>query len=287
MKSIYCIKVSKIFKLVALVFMFNSYLAHSNSSCQIHSDTVKIEMVTSKGTMKIILYPETSLHKENFIKLINENFYEGILFHRVMNNFMAQAGDPNSKDSLFQGALGQASEGETIPAEFFGKYHHKKGALAAARKPDQMNPKKASSGSQFYIVQGNKFTIDQLKSIEARLNSQKEGEALKLFLQKKGNESHLNFLKRCQKENLRDSMNLLIEQLKPLATKNMELFKFTDQAIVDYSNIGGSPHLDGGYTVFGEVVEGLEIIDEICTTPTNQKDRPEKDVKIISLKFIK
>ena len=123
--------------------------------------------------------------------------------------------------------------------------------------------------------------------MEARLNSQKEGEAIKLFLQEQENERYLNFLKRCQKENLRDSMNLLIEQIKPLATKDMDLFKFSEQVMLDYSTIGGTPHLDGGYTVFGEVIEGLEVLDSICNSTTLQNNRPKEDVKIISMTLIK
>ena len=140
---------------LSLGFLFSCYSAQS--------DSIKIEMITNKGRMVLFLYPETPNHQQNFIKLVNQKFYDGVLFHRVMKDFMAQAGDPNSKNEQFTGALGQSSEGETIPSEFTAKYFHKKGALAAARQPDNINPTKASSGSQFYIVQGNTYSIDQLK----------------------------------------------------------------------------------------------------------------------------
>ena len=137
------------------------------------SDSVKIEMNTNKGVMVVCLYPETPLHKQNFMKLVNDKFYDGVLFHRVIKDFMAQAGDPNSRNPEFNGALGQNSEGETIPAEINPKLFHKKGALAAARMGDNVNPEKKSSGSQFYIVQGRKLSLQQLAQMENRIN-QKE-----------------------------------------------------------------------------------------------------------------
>ena len=285
MNSICRFSLSFFLKVSLLAMYLSAGILFSCYSAQ--TDSIKIEMNTNKGKLVLFLYPETPNHQQNFINLVNQKFYDGVLFHRVMKDFMAQAGDPNSKNEEFTGSLGQSSEGGKIPAEFSTKYFHKKGALAAARQPDNINPSKASSGSQFYIVQGKIHSDDQLKNMEARLNSQKESEAIKLFLQANGNEQYLNFIKRCQKENLRDSMNLLIEQIMPLATKNMELFKFSDQAILDYSTIGGTPHLDGGYTVFGEVIEGFEVIDSICHTITLQGNRPKEDVKIISMTLIK
>ena len=251
------------------------------------SDSVKIEMNTNKGVMVVCLYPETPLHKQNFMKLVNDKFYDGVLFHRVIKDFMAQAGDPNSKNEQFSGSLGQSSEGETIPAEIIPKYHHKKGALSAARKGDQVNPLKASSGSQFYLVQGKKYSLAQLKTMEDRLNSQRQGEAIKRFIQQPENSFYLNQIRRCQQNNLRDSLNLLIEQIKPLATKELKEFKFSEQATIDYSTIGGTPHLDGGYTVFGQVIKGLNVIDSICFSPTLSGDLPKEPIKIISMKLIK
>ena len=271
------------FLVSAILFIATGWL-FSYSYAQ--SDSIKIQMSTNKGNVVLYLYPETSIHQQNFIKLVEQKFYDGVLFHRVMKDFMAQAGDPNSKNELFTGSLGKNSEGETIPAEFNPKYFHKKGALAAARQPDNINPTKSSSGSQFYIVQGRTHNIDQLKNMEARINAQKEGDAIKIFLQKEENSEYLNFLKKCQKENLRDSMNITIEKIKPFATKEMELFKFSKQAMIDYTTIGGTPHLDGGYTVFGEVIKGLDVIDGICSIETFQNNRPKEDVKIISMSLI-
>ena len=279
----YLLKRQSYFKFLILALC----LFCGGSFFSMNKDSVKVLMHTSKGKLTLFLYPETPLHQQNFIRLVESKFYEGVLFHRVIKDFMAQAGDPNSKDSLYNGSLGSDSEGDTISAEFVARYHHKKGALSAARTGDNMNPTKASSGSQFYIVQGRKFSTAQLKNMEARKNSQRVGEQLNKFLLKPENINYLNQLKDFQKQNKKDSINFLIERLKPLAITYSEPFKFTEQAILDYSTIGGTPHLDGGYSVFGEVIEGLEIIDQICNTATSNGDKPIEEIKIISIKLIK
>ena len=203
-------------------------------------------MVTSEGTVSLKLYNETPLHRDNFKKLVENKFYDGIKFHRVINGFMAQAGDPNSKKDDFKGQLGQNSEGETIPAEINPKLFHKKGALAAARMGDNVNPEKKSSGSQFYIVQGRKLSLQQLTQMENRIN------------QKEKNHQQ---------------------------TENN--FYFSDIAKKVYQEIGGTPFLDNGYTVFGEVTQGIEIIDKICSVKTARGDRPIFAVTILSARIIK
>ena len=205
-----------------------------------------VEMVTSEGTLILKLYNETPLHRDNFKKLVESKFYDGIKFHRVINGFMAQAGDPNSKKDDFKGQLGQNSEGETIPAEINPNLFHKKGALAAARMGDNVNQEKKSSGSQFYIVQGRKISLQQLTQMESRIN------------QKVKNYQH---------------------------TENN--FQFSDSASKIYQEIGGTPFLDNGYTVFGEVTEGIEIIDKICSVKTARGDRPISAVTILSARIIK
>lgn len=205
-----------------------------------------VEMVTSEGTVILKLYNETPLHRDNFKKLVESKFYDGIKFHRVINGFMAQAGDPNSKKDDFKGQLGQNSEGETIPAEINPKLFHKKGALAAARMGDNVNPEKKSSGSQFYIVQGRKISLQQLTQMESRIN------------QKVKNYQHME-----------------------------NNFQFSDTAKKIYQEIGGTPFLDNGYTVFGEVTQGIEIIDKICSVKTASGDRPISAVTILSARIIK
>ncbi len=184
-----------------------------------------IKISTLQGDMIILLYNQTPGHRDNMIKLIDDGFYDGQLFHRVIKDFMIQGGDPHSVNADKGQRLGVGGPGYTIPAEFNDQLFHKKGALAAARQGDQANPEKASSGSQFYIVQGQVYTIDMLK---------------------------------------------MMEKDRPKA--------FTPEAIEAYTTIGGTPHLDGGYTVFGEVVEGMEVIDRIAAMPCDSNDRPIDDV---------
>ena len=167
-------------------------------------------MTTSKGELILKLYNQTPIHRDNFIKLINNQFYNGISFHRVIKNFMAQAGDPNSRDPEYSGNLGNNSEGETLPAEIYPSLFHKKGALAAARMGDQVNPEKRSSGSQFYIVQGKKYNRNQLTQMEARINQQQEGNLVGSFLKDTSNREYMNRVKVCQQNGWMDSLNMVI-----------------------------------------------------------------------------
>lgn len=210
------------------------------------SKEIRILMTTSKGELTLKLYNETPLHRDNFIKLVNEKFYNGITFHRVIKDFMAQAGDPKSRDKSFSGQLGQTSEGETIPAEIVPELFHKKGALAAARMGDNVNPEKKSSGSQFYIVQGRKYNLNQLKQMENKIN-----------------------------------------QKAPDYQHQLEKFAFSDTAKKVYQEIGGTPFLDNGYTVFGEVIQGIEVIDAICNVKTERGNKPSEPVTILSVTIMK
>lgn len=201
---------------VTLLLTLNSVVMSQNQAKDQKDYVVVIH--TDMGDITVKLYNETPLHRDNFIKLVNEGYYDGSIFHRVIKDFMIQGGG---------GKTGMEDPGYTIPAEFVSKYYHKKGALAAARKPDQVNPKKESSGSQFYIVQGRKFTAQELEMM-----GQRSGK------------------------------------------------KFTPEQIKDYGTIGGTPHLDGDYTVFGEVISGLDVVDKIAAVQTGQADRPVKEIKM-------
>ncbi len=184
-----------------------------------------VRISTSKGECIIMLYNQTPLHRDNFLKLAKEKFYDGTLFHRVIQNFMIQGGDPDSRTAVSGAALGEGDVGYTVPAEFRDSLFHKKGVLAAAR---DNNPEKASSGCQFYIVQGKTYTDEQLDAIE---------------------------------------------------TKRLQ-FKLPAAHRAVYKTLGGSPHLDRNYTAFGEVVQGLELVDSIAVVKTDEKDRPVADVKM-------
>lgn len=186
---------------------------------------VKIE--TTYGDIVVKLYNETPKHRDNFLKLVKEGTYDGVLFHRVIQNFMIQGGDPNSRNAKKGEMLGNGELGYTLPAEFVPSLYHKKGALAAARQADQVNPEKRSSSCQFYIVQGEKWDAEKLKRVETSMGK-----------------------------------------------------SFTKEQAEVYATLGGTPFLDGDYTVFGEVVEGLEVVDKIAAVACGPMNRPLEDVKM-------
>jgi cyclophilin family peptidyl-prolyl cis-trans isomerase len=217
-------------KLTFLLFSISISIA---SFSQYEYPDVVIE--TNKGTMKLMLYDNTFRHSENFIKLVNSGYYNGMLFHRVIKDFMIQTGDDQSKDAAPGELLGRGGKKYTIPPEIFPEYYHKRGAVAAARQPDNVNPKKESSGSQFYIVQGRVFdSLFQSKFVQKGIHP-----------------------------------------------------PFTKTQANDYATIGGSPHLDYEYTVFGEVYEGLDIVEKISLLPVDKYDRPIEDVVIQKMYTIK
>jgi peptidyl-prolyl cis-trans isomerase B (cyclophilin B) len=208
--------------------------AQKNNTKVDNNKTPMVEMVTNMGTMKIKLYDNTPQHRDNFIKLVEQGFYDSVLFHRVIPSFMIQGGDPDSKGAPAGKALGMGGPGYTVPAEFVETNLHLKGALAAARMGDQMNPTKASSGSQFYIVQGQSLSDGMLDQIEG-----------------------------------------------------MKKFKYTPEQRALYKEKGGTPFLDRDYTVFGELVEGFDVLDKISAVARDRGDRPNEDVMIIKATLIK
>ena len=259
--------------LFAIVFSISSFM----------SETEKIvEIATGYGIIKVKLYNETPLHRDNFLKLVNDGFYDGTLFHRVINQFMVQGGDPNSINAKDSVPLGNGGPGYTIPAEFNSKFIHKKGALAAARQPDNVNPEKKSSGSQFYIVQGRKYSTSDMERLQQRNAQVKKQNLMNDFFQKPENKAYLDRLTVIKQEQNQEAMNVLLKEIEPII--NVEYDKnptdYTPKQLKTYEEIGGTPHLDGGYTIFGEVIEGLEIIDQIAAVATLQGDRPITDIKV-------
>lgn len=244
---------------------------------------LKIE--TSMGDIKVKLYNETPKHRDNFIKQAKDGTYNGTLFHRVIKDFMVQAGDPESKTAPKGKMLGSGDVGYTVPAEFvYPKYFHKKGALSAARQGDEVNPKKESSGCQFYIVTGKVFNDSTLLNMEQQKNQNKVTEAFNALAQK-----HMKEIYKMRKANDQDGLyalqDTLFIQAEAEAAKQPD-FHFTLEQIKAYTTVGGTPHLDGEYTVFGEVVEGMDIVDKIQQVKTDRSDRPEEDVKIINVSVI-
>ena len=217
-------------RLVGLCFLFSLCM-----SVFAQEKEMKVLIITDKGKITVKLYNETQLHRDNFIKLVNANQYDGLLFHRVIRQFMIQAGDIESKDAPKDKKLGEGDLGYTIPAEIvYPRYFHKFGQLCAARTGDELNPEKASSASQFYIVTGKFYTDNELNKMELERN-----------------------------------------------------IKLTPEQRQAYMTEGGAPHLDGAYTVFGEVVKGMKVVDKIQFLPTDANDRPLKNIKIKSMKIVK
>jgi cyclophilin family peptidyl-prolyl cis-trans isomerase len=235
---------------------------------------------TSLGTMLVTLYEETPLHRDNFIKLAQEGFYDDLLFHRVIKNFMVQTGDPESKNADRHKHLGAGGPGYTIPAEIvFPQLFHKRGALAAARQSDEVNPEKTSSGSQFYIVQGQPMSDEELDQFENSSRYAKEKEIFQQIANTMRDQIVV-----LQKANDTDGLNALRDSIYEETQKKvneMDPFHFTPEQREAYKTFGGTSFLDGNYTVFGEVIEGLDVIDKISEVKTDSHDRPQDDIKII------
>lgn len=234
---------------------------------------------TSLGNIKVKLYDDTPLHRDNFVKLAREGFYDGSLFHRVIRNFMIQGGDPESKDAPAGKQLGSGDPGYTLPAEIvYPKHFHKRGALAAARQGDQVNPEKRSSGSQFYIVWGDKYTVGRLDTLEEQFSQRQEQ---KIFERLVG--QHRKEIMELQQDGDRDKLYDLQEKLIRQAQEEAageKAVKMTPEQREIYTTVGGTPHLDGDYTVFGEVVEGLDVVEKIQEAATGRGDRPLEDIKM-------
>lgn len=244
---------------------------------------LKIE--TTLGDIKVKLYNETPKHRDNFIKLAKDGVYDGTLFHRVIKDFMVQAGDPESKNAPKGKMLGSGDVGYTVPAEFvYPTYFHKKGALSAARQGDNVNPNKESSGCQFYIVTGKVFNDSTLLNMEQQKNQNKVSAIFNNLAQK-----HMKEIYKMRKANdedgLYDLQDKLLAEAEAEAAKQPD-FHFTPEQVQAYTTVGGTPHLDGEYTVFGEVVEGMDIVDKIQGVKTDRNDRPEDDVKIINVSVV-
>lgn len=244
-----------------------------------NSKMTKVKLETTMGDIVVELYNETPQHRDNFVKLVLEGYYDGVLFHRVIKDFMIQTGDGNSKTAGPDATLGDGDPGYTIPAEFvYPKYFHKRGALAAARTGDQVNPERRSSGSQFYIVTGKIYSSDELKMMTQRLATVKKQDIFRRLVNE--NHAQIETLQRNQdNEGLNELQNRLIQQTEAEAAQSP--FSLTDEQIDAYTSVGGTPHLDGQYTVFGQVVEGMDVVDKIQNAQTGRMDRPVSDIKIV------
>lgn len=247
------------------------------TGCAQKTDQV-VTISTQYGDMVAILYDETPKHKQNFLKLAREHYYDSLLFHRVIEGFMIQGGDPDSKRAEKGRRLGNGGPGYTVPAEFNPKFYHEKGALSAARLGDAMNPDRSSSGSQFYIVQGTKHTEEQIT-----LDQEKYGRALQQFFSKPENKPYYDSINTFFQTRDEKGYEAFLSSLKPIVEEQLGISvdKDVSPAMVEaYTSVGGTPQLDGQYTVFGKVIKGLEVIDKIAALPRDPNERPLEDVRM-------
>ena len=276
-------KTNRILIIAALAMVLAACGAGSKKSNEMEKRTqVKIE--TTMGDIVVELYNETPKHRDNFIKLAKEGMYDSTLFHRVIRQFMIQAGDPESKTANDTAMLGGGDVGYTIPAEFVPKYFHKKGALAAARMGDDVNPNRESSGCQFYIVTGRKFREAQLLDMAGQKNNARVDEIFNELARK-----HMKEIYKLRKAGDNEALLELQDSLEAQAYaqyKEEEPFMFTPEQLAAYSTIGGAPHLDGAYTVFGQVVSGIETVEKIEGTKTGKADRPVENVRILKMSVV-
>jgi cyclophilin family peptidyl-prolyl cis-trans isomerase len=236
-----------------------------------------VQIDTEFGVIKIKLYDETPLHRDNFVKLVSEGFYTDLLFHRVIQGFMIQGGDPNSKNAEAGKRLGEGDLGYTLSAEINPKFFHRKGVLAAARQGDAVNPEKRSSACQFYIMQGKVFKPAELDTLQRKLEENRRLNMLQAKL--KAIEPELNQLGvEGKQEELRNRIVKMKEEVNAEAAQLPQI-RITEEQREVYTTVGGYPSLDNNYTIFGEVTEGLNVIDQIAQQATDPHNRPLKDIK--------
>lgn len=249
-------------------------------SCQSKQPTNQIvSLETNFGTIKVELYNDTPIHRDNFIRIAQDGILDSVLFHRVIKNFMIQGGDPSSKHAPQGSLLGEGDLGYKLPAEFiYPKHFHKRGVVAAARESDEINPTRSSSASQFYIVTGKTFAKEELTSVVNRKN-----QMIRNFRFQQLMEQNKELLHAMSTIGDTSGINNLYKRLKQNANDTM--FIFPHHHKVTYETIGGSPHLDGEYTIFGEVIDGMEVVDSIQNSPVDLNNRPINDVRILKVHF--
>ena len=266
----------KTFTLLSIILAFLIQSCNSSAS----NNDIHVQIKTSLGDIKVRLYDETPIHRDNFVKLVNSGFYEGVTFHRVIHNFMIQAGNPATKPNA--NTLPDSLHTYTIPAEFNPALFHKRGALAAARQGNEINPYMRTTGTQFYIVQGTKFDEQELDAVEQRINNQIRQAQFRIIIKETVDSIRAAGLSLTDAE-IQEAASL---KMYDYLTSTPE-YKLTDEQRNAYISVGGTPFLDATYTVFGEVTEGMEIVDRIAAQPTDHTDKPLNDIVILKMSIIK
>lgn len=248
--------------------------------------SVRVAVKTTMGDFTVLLYGDTPRHRDNFVRLVKEGYYDSTLFHRVIKDFMIQAGDPDSRTAKPGQALGAGGPDYKIDAEIvYPKHFHKRGALAAARQGDQVNPLKKSSGSQFYIVTGRKSSEAEMEQLGNMLKN-KQLQTIFNRLAMEHRDSIIAMQQRGDRQGLEALQQKLIKQTEAEAA-GAAAPTVTPEMREAYTTVGGAPHLDGDYTVFGEVVDGMDTIDRIEKAQTDGRDRPTDDIRILSMQIVK
>ncbi len=269
--------------------VFSLFVGALLFSCVSKPKPTLVSIQTPQGEIVVRLYDSTIKHKENFKTLVSSGYYDGTLFHRVIEKFMIQGGDPTSKKAKPGQFLGDGDTNYIIPFEHVPSYLHKRGALAAARESDDVNPGKASSGTQFYIVQGKVFTNDELTAVELKVERRTKQFIMMDLLKKDGKQEELNSFKTMVDKRDTAAMNKVIAKYRNAVEAEYlrkKPFKISDEQRRVYTTIGGTPHLDGAYTVFGEVITGMEVVDKIAAVKTDTNDRPLENVPV-KMKILK
>ena len=264
---------------IAMVVFVAMTSAQKNEKPMESETRTIVRLETTKGDIEIALYNETPGHRDNFVKNVEAGAYDGVIFHRVINDFMIQTGDPKSKEAVKGQMYGSSDFGSEIPAEFvYPKFFHKKGAVAAARIGDRQNPERKSSGSQFYIVTGKVFNNQALTQLEQYKSHRRKNNYFEELVSR--NREQIMQLRRNRDTlALQELQQSLIQQTEAAITGKEDLFTAEQRQV--YTTIGGTPHLDGEYTVYGEVVKGLDVVDSIQAVKTDGNDRPLEDVKVL------
>ncbi|MBO8475559.1 MAG: peptidylprolyl isomerase [Bacteroidetes bacterium] len=261
---------------------FSFYMYAVGNKEPVRNMQEKITMVrleTTAGDITLKLYNETPGHRDNFVRNVREGAYDGVLFHRVIKDFMVQTGDPVSRNARKGQMLGASDYGDEIPAEFvYPKFFHKKGAIAAARTGDNINPEKKSSGSQFYIVVGKKYNLQELVQLEKSMQQRQ----MQSFFDSLAS-AHRKEIMELRRARNSAGLQALQEELIKQTEDSLKgkLVRFTDEQREAYTTVGGTPFLDGAYTVYGEVTSGMDVIEKIQSVATDSNDRPLDDVRIV------